>query len=98
MPAFRDVIDVPLVVRDMRRSRKQVLLLFSCLIYRCILCEIHLFNRIRELVSQVSRVVLTRKIKQVIISALAQVRKDIGVSEDVTVLLFNFGGQVVFLS
>lgn len=44
MPAFRDVIDVPLVVRSVRRSREQV-------------------------------------------------RKDFGVSEDVKVLLFNFGGQ-----
>jgi hypothetical protein len=26
------------------------------------------------------------------------VRKDIGVSEDVKVLLFNFGGQLVFLN
>ncbi|KAG0616552.1 hypothetical protein M758_5G124600 [Ceratodon purpureus] len=44
MPAFRDAVDVPLVVRDVRRSRKQV-------------------------------------------------RKDLGVSEDVKLLLFNFGGQ-----
>lgn len=33
VPAFRDVIDVPLVVRDVRRSRKQVL--------DCILQTVH---------------------------------------------------------
>jgi hypothetical protein len=27
VPAFRDVVDVPLVVRDVRRSRKQVIVL-----------------------------------------------------------------------
>lgn len=36
VPAFRDVIDVPLVVRDVRRSRKQVLL-FDLLMHSVIL-------------------------------------------------------------
>ncbi|KAJ4763612.1 Galactokinase [Rhynchospora pubera] len=44
MPAFRDVIDVPLVVRRLHKSR-------------------------------------------------AEVRKELGISEDVKVLIFNFGGQ-----
>ncbi|KAH8963425.1 hypothetical protein BDL97_04G009700 [Sphagnum fallax] len=44
MPAFRDVIDVPMIVRKVHRSRQQV-------------------------------------------------RKDSGISENVKVLLFNFGGQ-----
>jgi L-arabinokinase len=44
MPAFRDVIDVPMIVRKVHRSRQQV-------------------------------------------------RKDLGISENVKVLLFNFGGQ-----
>ncbi|CAK9216976.1 unnamed protein product [Sphagnum jensenii] len=44
MPAFRDVIDVPMIVRKVHRSRQQV-------------------------------------------------RKDLGISEKVKVLLFNFGGQ-----
>jgi hypothetical protein len=45
--AFRDVIDVPLVVRNVRRSRKQVLL-FDLLIQKVILFEIRLLNRSRE--------------------------------------------------
>ncbi|RWW47087.1 hypothetical protein BHE74_00046954, partial [Ensete ventricosum] len=46
MPAFRDVIDVPLVVRSLRRSRSEV-------------------------------------------------RKELGIGDDVKVVIYNFGGQVV---
>ncbi|PKU60528.1 L-arabinokinase [Dendrobium catenatum] len=45
MPAFRDVIDVPLVVRRLHKSRSEV-------------------------------------------------RKELGIGEDVKLLIFNFGGQV----
>ncbi|RRT55152.1 hypothetical protein B296_00041262 [Ensete ventricosum] len=47
MPAFRDVIDVPLVVRSLRRSRSEV-------------------------------------------------RKELGIGDDVKVVIYNFGGQKLF--
>ncbi|KAJ6863676.1 L-arabinokinase-like [Populus alba x Populus x berolinensis] len=57
MPAFRDVLDVPLVVRGLHKSRAEVS------------------------VQKASNV------------SVEQVRKELGVEEDVKLVIFNFGGQ-----
>lgn len=70
MPAFRDVIDVPLVVRRLHKSRKEV-------------CQQHLL-----ILYSVAQII------QITSNAFDQVRKELGIAEDVNVVILNFGGQV----
>lgn len=71
MPAFRDVIDVPLVVRRLHKSRKEV-------------CQQHFIDLI----------FVTQIIQITSIAPFDQVRKELGIAEDVNVVILNFGGQV----
>lgn len=73
VPAFRDVIDVPLVVRRLHKSRSEV-------------CFILL-----ESVTLESNPYCWFLTSTVFIS---QVRKELGIADDVKVVIFNFGGQV----
>ena len=74
VPAFRDVIDVPLVVRRLHKSRSEV----------CISCWRVVFYKFNPLLAfYVSSIIF-----------MYQVRKELGIADDIKVVIFNFGGQV----
>jgi hypothetical protein len=72
VPAFRNVIDVPLVVRRLHKSREEV----------CFRTQ----NNVNELIYYGSMIHFL----------VVQVRKNLGVGDDVKIVIFNFGGQVRF--
>lgn len=76
MPAFRDVIDVPLVVRRLHKSRKEVGWSTK-----------HFINHWSSLESaQIFQITS--------VDPFVQVRKELGIAEDVNLVILNFGGQV----
>jgi hypothetical protein len=119
VPAFRDVVDVPMIVRKVHRSRQQVNFFHSVILLEAwqVLSGMLPVDTEEEaddlfflhlMVQEVD--CLSRRdwedgnsshfIKWYLLlhAWLAQVRKDLGISENVKVLLFNFGGQVLLLT
>lgn len=78
VPAFRDVIDVPLVVRRLHKSREEVWNRKNCL--------------------NPSTIELTQFYVSYnfLLSWLFQVRRELGIGDDVKLVILNFGGQVSY--
>lgn len=74
VPAFRDLVDVPLVVRKLQKSPNEV---FS-------------WETLMEIFQQMIWVPIYN-----LVIFLMKVRKELGIEDNVKIVIFNFGGQVL---